>query len=332
MTDREYRKDIIERVADKTGKSVSEIRRDMYYKCYKTQALFSDYNRFSFYEKTMVEADRYLTNDRYAWVLERLFTPEVRRIMNDKPLFYEVFRDFVKRDFQPINAQTHPDDIEEFVRKHPVFIGKCRNLNMGRGIKLVDSANYPDMGSLLEYLISNYIGLVEERVENHPELKKYSKVSLNTLRIISVRLPEGIKIIAALLKFGDGDNLADSPGAGYKCPVDPETGVIYGGVTGSGDLEMVFLERHPLGYEMIGIKIPFWEELVKLVKDAMMHLEDVFYVPWDIAVSPDGPLIIEGNVHCGYNYQWATGLPVYYDMKRASEFAVQSRKKRSAQK
>jgi len=331
MANREKTKKIIEEIADKTGKSVGVIKRDMFHKCYKTQALFSDYYRFGFYEKTMEEADRYLTNDRYSRVMERLFTPEIRRIMNNKPLFNEVFREFIKRDYLPVDVNTRPEDIEEFVRKHPVFIGKRRNLNMGRGIKLVDTAAYPDLRSLLEYLRSNNIGIIEERVENHPDLKKYSKVSLNTLRIISVKLPEGVKIIAALLKFGDGYNLADSPGAGYKCPVDPETGVIYGGVTGSGKLDMVFLKRHPLGYEMVGVKIPFWEELVKLVKDAMMHLEDAFYIPWDVAVTPDGALIIEGNVDCGYNYQWATGRPVYHDMKRASEFAVKSRRNRLAQ-
>ena len=328
LANRKNTKKIIESVQGKTGKSINAIKRDMFYKCYKTQAIFNDYYRFGFYEKTVDEADRYMTNGRYGWVHKRLFTPEVRKIMNNKPLFCEVFKDFLKRDYLPINKQANPEEIERFVRKHPVFIGKCRNLNRGRGIKLIDSADYPDMESLVEYLRSNHIGLLEERAENHPELKKFSKVSLNTLRIISVRLPEGVKIIAALFKFGDGDNLADSPGAGYKCPVDPETGVIYGGVTGSGKLDMVFLERHPLGFEMIGVKIPFWEELVKLVKDATMHLEDVFYIPWDVAVSPDGPLIIEGNVHCGYNYQWATGRPVFYDMKRASEFAVHNRKNR----
>jgi len=252
--------------------------------------------------------------------------------MNNKPLFNEVFRDFIKRDYQPVNAQTRPEDIERFVHMHPVFIGKCSNLNRGRGIKLVDSNNYTDLGSLLDYLKLNNIGLIEEKVENHPELKKYSKVSLNTIRIVSVRLPEGVKIIAAMLKFGDGDDVADATGVGYKCPVDPETGVIYRGVSGSGELSMVLFGKHPLGYEMVGVKIPFWEELVKLVKDAMMHPEDVFYVPWDIAVSPDDPLIIEGNVNCRYSYQGTTGLPVFYDMKRASEFAVQSRKKRGVRK
>ena len=330
LANRKKTKRLIELIAGKTGKSVNKIRLDMFYKCYKTQALFYDYYRFSFYEKTVDEADRYLTHDRYSWLLNNLFTPEVRKTMADKVLFNEVFSGFIKRDYLPINAQTRPEYIEEFVRKHPVFIGKCRNLYKGIGIKLVDSANYPDAEYLLEYLKSTNIGIIEERVENHPELKKYSKVSLNTLRIITVRLPEGAKIIAALLKFGDGDNLADSPGAGYKCPVDPETGVIYGGVTGSGKLDMVFLERHPMGFEMVGVKIPFWEELVKLVKDATMLLEDVFYVPWDVAVSPDGPLIIEGNVNCGYYYQWATGRPVFYDIKRASEFATQSRKNRPA--
>ena len=313
--------------AEATGKSRSAVRMDMIIKSYLTLASFQDYFRFEFYLRSLENANEYLTKGKYSQVFDSLSTKETIEIMDNKPLFLDVFKDYVGRDWLHVTPETTPADIEKFTGKHKVFIGKRENLNMGRGIQLINSEDFSGAEELLDHLLKYELFLIEERLENHEDLKKFSKVSLNTLRVITVKHSGGAKIIGVLFKFGDGDNVADSPGAGYKCPVDIETGVIYRGVTGSGALRNGFLEKHPDGYDIIGLTIPFWEELVVMIKDAAMLLEDCYYVPWDVAVTPDGPQIVEGNCNCGYDYQWTTGRPTYYDMKEAYDFAEASRKK-----
>jgi len=53
---------------------------------------------------------------------------------------------------------------------------------------------------------------------------------------------------------------------------------------------------HPItGSTIVGFQVPFFKEAVKMVKEASTVVSEVAYVGWDVAVSPDGPVIIEGN-------------------------------------
>ena len=49
----------------------------------------------------------------------------------------------------------------------------------------------------------------------------------------------------------------------------------------------------------IGVKIPFWDEIIKLVKKAATVEPDIKYVAWDVCITAKGPEIIEGNESFG---------------------------------
>jgi hypothetical protein len=60
--------------------------------------------------------------------------------------------------------------------------------------------------------------------------------------------------------------------------------------------------HHPLtGTEFLGFQIPFWQELKKLAEKAQRVFDQIKSVGWDIAVTPNGPVIIEGNQDWGTN-------------------------------
>ena len=80
---------------------------------------------------------------------------------------------------------------------------------------------------------------------------------------------------------------------GMAAPVDIETGVIAGvGANKAGDT----YEDHPMtGKRIPGTQIPYWEEAKKMCLDAMRVVPQVRFVAWDVAITPDGPVFIEGN-------------------------------------
>jgi glutathione synthase/RimK-type ligase-like ATP-grasp enzyme len=43
------------------------------------------------------------------------------------------------------------------------------------------------------------------------------------------------------------------------------------------------------------VKIPFMEELYELVKEAADRCPETPYIGWDVAISQNGPVLIEGN-------------------------------------
>ena len=62
-------------------------------------------------------------------------------------------------------------------------------------------------------------------------------------------------------------------------------------------------EIHPItGANLIGIKLPFWLETKKMLESAAKEVPQVKYVGWNVAITPFGPIIIEGNTTPGYRY------------------------------
>jgi len=296
---------------------------DMIIKCLFSTARFTDYAYLGFYNMTIREARSYLNGCRYAKVQRYLRSPEVKKLLNDKVRFLTTFQDFVKRDFFYITDNTKSEEILHFVERHRVFIAKPNSLNGGRGIELVDSKEYPDIQTLIAFLLAKQLVLLEEVVENHSILKKFSQRSLNTIRIIAIRTQDEIKILRAYLKFNLNDGVTDNISAGgYACPIDTETGKLIKGMTNSSSLLNVYLPYHPEGFAFEGEQIPFWTETVDLVAQVMLALKEAFFVAWDIAVTEDGPIVIEGNNSPGYTD--LSSISEYYYVKKAYKYAKKS--------
>ena len=302
---------------------------DMFIKCMLTTTEFTDYFSIPLHGKSCKEASLYLTRGRHLRMLRYLTTAEAMNIMTQKERFLSVYgREFVKRDWLFISEATTNEDISSLVKNHPQFIAKPQKMNAGRGIELVDSAGHDGTDSLLLYLKIKNLTLLEERVSNHEVLAKFSVASLNTIRMLALRHPDGIKILYALLRFNTKGAIADNIAAGgLGCLIDPETGKIINGVMDKHGEEF-FVPEHPFGFNVVGMEIPFWKEAVELVEKATLFLPNLCHVPWDIAITPEGPLIIEGNVLAGHGFQKYTGKPAFKDMKIAYDYAKKLRKGR----
>ncbi len=76
-------------------------------------------------------------------------------------------------------------------------------------------------------------------------------------------------------------------------PIDVDTGII---THVAYDKDRITYENHPnTGYPIKGAKIPMWKESLALIKEAGEILPQIGYVGWDVAVTPTGPVLIEGN-------------------------------------
>ncbi len=57
----------------------------------------------------------------------------------------------------------------------------------------------------------------------------------------------------------------------------------------------VFYTHPDTGESIVRFHIPYYKEAVDFVKNLALVRPDVGYVGWDIAITPDGPTLIEGN-------------------------------------
>lgn len=125
--------------------------------------------------------------------------------------------------------------------------------------------------------------------------------SLNTLRVLMLRGEDGAAFVAAAThRFG---RQASAPvdnfsAGGVVARVALDTGLLDLAASIEPGNRVAFAERHPeTGAPIAGVAVERWAEVTALVAKLGTALPFLRYVGWDIAVTPSGPVVIEGNSH-----------------------------------
>ncbi len=162
-----------------------------------------------------------------------------------------------------------------------------------------------------EIFLNDFIGnnayVLQEVQENHDALAPYAS-ALATVRMVNFLGKDGLHVPVAIIKLPQGDNIADAfwrPG-NLACDIDVETGTIRT-VTQRG-LETEFLEDHPVTAGLKGLQLPFWQQLLEINERAAHVFEPIRHQAADIAITPNGPVMVELNYGGGFDLpQYASG-------------------------
>jgi len=139
--------------------------------------------------------------------------------------------------------------------------------------------------------------LVEERVQNTPEIAAIYPSSLNTFRVITIKTNDNKWHMAACAhKFGSRQSVVDNNKEGIQASID-KNGIIfhvYDFIAGKD------IESHPdTGAKLIGIKADGYNDVIELAMRASEKFGFFGTIGWDIAYTTKGPMIIEGNISWG---------------------------------
>lgn len=140
--------------------------------------------------------------------------------------------------------------------------------------------------------------LVQEVVKQHKELAKYHPGSLNTVRVVSLRLKDRTVIINAILRMGVNNSHIDNFSAGGVIANLDENGQLFEENVQSNGKR---LSAHPnTGVSFAGGCIPSYGRIVETVKRQHDIIPYYRLISWDFAVDESGdPLLIEGNFPSG---------------------------------
>jgi len=146
--------------------------------------------------------------------------------------------------------------------------------------------------------------VIQERLHSHADLVRLSDTeALQTVRMITLVDSRGdAHLLHAHLKIIEADEIVDTFIDGLtgniEAPVDLASGRLkvanrIGG-TGAG---VIAVATHPkTNVPFAGVALPFWSEACALVRRTALLFLPVRTVGWDVALTPDGPAIVEGNV------------------------------------
>lgn len=144
---------------------------------------------------------------------------------------------------------------------------------------------------------TNYI--IEDRLLQHDDLNAIYPHAVNSIRINTLNDTTGVKLWGAIIKLGTGGAEIDNWGKGSLCVgIDMDSGKM---LTGSYDIHfsnkiLAPFSVHPdTKAQFEGVQLPYWQELKATVCQAAKMAPILPYIAWDVAITPEGPCIIEGN-------------------------------------
>lgn len=247
-------------------------------------------------------------------------TPQVR-ILNDKLLFArEMRKEGVPciRTLGVVSPHELLDDAGEpmeeagLIRRageKPVFVKPVSGHFGGDAFRLEKL----DGEAIARLRATRIRYLVQPAAEQCPELAALHPQSLNTVRLATWNNGSDVRLIAAALKIGHGGSQVDNVKAGgIVVPIDLSSGALSETAKTAAKAGTGRLYRHPdTGVEFVGMSIPRWGEVVgAALRAAERVVPEIGTVGWDIAVTPNGPVVVEGNLNWGASLFQRTGIPL----------------------
>ena len=310
--------EVLRETARRCGVSEGAIRRD----CFLSRVLYGfepdEYVAFELYRRSGREKKQFLSARRSQEIQKALnrAPEEELRLINEKHLFNRAYGAFIRRGWVYV-PESGPEELRALLEGEEAVIVKPTAQRRGEGVRRVESSGaLADYDSFYRETLADR-SLVEAFVRQHPDLAAVNPTSVNTIRACTVRSPAGeVCLFAASLRGGGAGSVIDNLHAGgVQYPIDVKTGLITrGGVKFDGERNILF---HPsTGKQMIGFRIPHWEEVRRTVTEAARIPEHIRYVGWDVAVTEEGCELIEANLSQGRNGMQADGVGKYAIVKQ----------------
>lgn len=139
--------------------------------------------------------------------------------------------------------------------------------------------------------------LFQRRLGPHPAIAEKFGNRLWSVRLVLLITRGRPFLFRAVAKVLTGNHVADNfwRQGNMLAAIDPTTGIITRVVRGTGS-EMAVNDPHPdTGRSLIGFQIPCWRQTIGTVLQAGIVLPGVRTQSWDVAITADGPVLLETN-------------------------------------
>lgn len=143
--------------------------------------------------------------------------------------------------------------------------------------------------------------LIESFLEQHSEMALLNASSVNTIRIWLTLEQDRCRVLGAYLRVGrKGSQVDNTSSGGIACPVDVESGRVREAFALTRP-SYNMLEHPDSQTPLVGFQIPFWNEAKSLAQEALLAFPYMKLTGLDMAITPNGPSIIELNMQPDYD-------------------------------
>lgn len=277
-----------------SGKCRLWILFDMLRCAIRYNAGYTDYKIAQMYRLNDEQRRTQITRGLSNTIVRRMNDKAYWYLFDDKAVFNELFREETGRAWMKISADTTPEELSTFLAQYPDIIAKPLKGSSGVDIRHFTADQWENReAAFLQNLLDKQVGIIEERVIQHPRMSELCPSSVNTIRIATLLGDKKQGIVYAFLRIGNGKLIDNIDQGGMAARVDLQSGRL---LTVGADKNGNSYTHHPLtGTPIIGFEVPFFEEAKTLCLKAAQKVPQMRFVAWDVAITQNGPLFIEGN-------------------------------------
>ena len=211
-----------------------------------------------------------------------------------------------------INSNGEEYELEKiFDYDFPIII-KNTILEYNEGILFIEKETHNhfinnDVIGNREYLYPKLIfgnWIIQNVVQSSTQIRRINDTALNTTRIVTIYGKSGPEYLAGFQAFATNQQKTDSWGKGSvyvgfnrETETLEKNGFFHPDIQNAG-----LVTEHPDSkIEFEGYKIPGLSDAVKMCIKAHRYLYYMFLIGWDVAITDDGPKILEANEKPGMN-------------------------------
>lgn len=269
---------------------------DMLWCAVRYETTFENYSEWDFRILKPRERKTYMTDPRSFHLSRRLNDDSQRGIFDDKLQFAERFGPELGREWLDVSKADDAqlaaflEGRDRVVTKNPRGVG-------GNGISVRDVSEITDVAAFREALVAANETLVEALIVQHPDMARLYPKSVNSIRMVTYLDPDGkVHVLAAALKIGNGGAIDNFSNGGMYTMLDDHGRAMHP----AADEAARSYAKHPItGVEITGYQVPLYDDALQLVDRLARVVPEMPYIGWDVAITPERAIAIEGNHNTG---------------------------------
>ena len=216
-----------------------------------------------------------------------------------------------ERGFGSIKVLRNPEAIASFLRdeaRYPLFAKPCEGAGsigsaliagQDAGMLRLGNGRSVELDAFAQEIFVDYPEgfILQSALRQHADLTAMIGEAIGTLRMVTLRDETGIKPLYTVWKVPSPSAMSDNfwQSGSMVALVDDQTGCVTRCNIGTG-LNARLIEKHPVSNENFeGFQIPHWSKVADVACEGHALFPEFGIVGWDIAMGPDGPVLIECN-------------------------------------
>lgn len=234
--------------------------------------------------------------------------------------------------FGQLKTLRSTEEIETFLlneAKYPLFgkpvegsksIGTAlfSSIDLEAQTILLGNGNKTTVSDLAKEIFMGFSGgyVFQAAVVQHDAVNAVIGTAIGTVRVVTV-MQDGVPLVLyTVWKIPAPDAMSDNfwQSGSMIAEVEVSSGQIKQVRRGTG-MNVEQIESHPVSKsKLAGFVLPHWQDILTLAQNCHRLTPENGILGWDIAITPDGPLVIECNTSPFHTlYQMATGQGILND-------------------